>query len=219
MGTFYAPQTAKDGEKVQIVVTVENIGTADAGPFKVGITDSSAAGATAYSPQQMSGLKAGDVDQLSFDVTFSATGQHTIITAADVDREIAESNEGNNSATDTTSVVEAPKADLFCGQTLHRAANRHVTFVISCLNNGYGDAGPFSLEYGYGYRSATGGGGGSALPVKYDGLASGQSLVLRPTFDLSSAGHYTFRITIDTDHQVAESNEDNNESAGEYDIP
>jgi len=98
-----------DLEEVKGTVTIQNIGTADAGSFKVcQYVDSNE-----VECKRFTGLGAGDTTYMTFRWTAS-TGDHDFEAEVDVDKEVVESNEQNNRADQRTTIGSGDWSDWLC---------------------------------------------------------------------------------------------------------
>jgi subtilase family serine protease len=125
---------------------------------------------------------------------------------ADVDSQVAESNESNNSATVAVSVGTQKLADLkVSGITFTSTPTAGVpTVAVAQLSNvGTAASGGFNVKWyrngiqvGYGYHASLAAGQVSSGNIRF--------------YWTPTAGTHTLRFVADVDSQVTESNESNN---------
>ncbi len=98
------PTSFQVGTAYTITVTVQNVGTANAGQFTVALEANSASVGTST----VTSLAAGASTTVTFTWTPATAGSYTLTAEADSGSAVAESNEANNTATTTVTVAAAP---------------------------------------------------------------------------------------------------------------
>jgi len=226
--------------EIEVGFTIANIGTADAGPFNVQImagdvpdpnpviadsapsnniqviSDNDSSPYIAIGGASVSGLAAGDTIYLKKVVKITASDgiatsdphnpDLSVLITVDSDNEVIESNEGNNDLWK----LSYPKADLMVISFDSISVSYGVvntTIIFTIANYGIADAGPFKVLV-------------SADPelsqqetVNVVSLAKSSSTTLTVTLPGSSCfdPDCNVCITVDSDNEVIESNEENND--------
>jgi flagellar motility protein MotE (MotC chaperone) len=97
------PTSFQEGTAYQITVTVQNIGTGNAGQFSVALR----ANDVSVGTSTVASLAAGASATVTFTWTPAAAGQYTLTAVADSGSAVTESSETNNTATTTVTVKAA----------------------------------------------------------------------------------------------------------------
>jgi subtilase family serine protease/murein DD-endopeptidase MepM/ murein hydrolase activator NlpD len=197
--TFTSPP--KFGVRTTAVAQLSNVGATASGAFAVKwFLDGVQVGYGGHTSLAPGEVSSGNV---RYDWT-PAAGQHTLQFVADVNAQVAESNESNNSASVSVNIT-AP--DLRVGSiTLFPSpplAGVPTTATAYLVNQGTAASGTFNVKWfldgvqrGYGGHASLAPGEVSAGNVRFSWT---------PT-----VGQHTLRFEADVDHSVLESNERNN---------
>ncbi|MDY0392376.1 MAG: PKD domain-containing protein [Candidatus Bipolaricaulis sp.] len=194
----YSPTMPTLGSTVTFQVTVRNQGTASAGSFTVRLQ-----GVASYQDATVSSLAAGASTTRTFTLPLS-TSPETFTATADVNGQVSESDEANNTRQVTvTGPVARP--DLVVDNITYTPTTPNlgqtITFQVTVRNQGTASAGSFTvrLQGAATYQDAT-----------VSSLAAGASTTRTFTLPLSTSPE-TFTATADTNGQVTESDEANNQ--------
>ncbi len=194
----YSPTTPTVGSTVTFQVTVRNQGTASAGSFTVRLQ-----GVATYQDATVSSLAAGASTTRTFTLPLS-TSPETFTATADVNGQVSESDEANNTRQVTvTGPVARP--DLVVDNITYTPTTPNlgqtITFQVTVRNQGTASAGSFTvrLQGAASYQDAT-----------VSSLAAGASTTRTFTLPLSTSPE-TFTATADVRNQVTESDEANNQ--------
>jgi subtilase family serine protease len=194
--TFSSPPTV--GAWTGVEARLANVGRAPSGSFKVRWWVDGQEHLTVTYPN---GLDPGQRTLDGFNWTPTA-GVHTLRFEADVDDQVPELNEGNNSATVTVRVL----ADLEARGIIFTSSVREgvrTTAVAVLANVGRAPSGVFNVKWFL-----------DGAQVGYGGhvsLAPGEISNDNIRFDWTpTSGTHTLRFQADVDHQVPELNEGNN---------
>lgn len=201
------------GENMTFSATVKNQGAAAAGRFDVGLT---LGDLTHYA--YIDGLAVGASQAISFSFTAPSTAQTVTLNGkADSLGGIDESNETNNTATTSVSVIARKYPDLTVTSVTPEQPSYTAgsTVVVNSVikNNGDKDAGTFVVSFTPQ--------GMSAQTQTMTGLAVGATKTLRWTFTapiLTSTQSKTLTVVADSTNAVTESNESNNTGTGRVTI-
>ncbi len=192
-----SPPSPNVGDTVTFTVTVRNQGTAPAGAFVIRV---SRAGAS--QDASVSSLAPGATATRTIALTTSASPQ-TFTATADALGQVAESDEGNNTA-QLTLTAPAARPDLVVTNITHSPTNptigSTVTFQVTVRNQGTAAAGAFVVRLQ---------GVGPSQDGSVSSLGAGASVTRTFTLPLSTSPE-TFTATADVFNQVPESNEANN---------
>jgi len=135
----------------------------------------------------------------------ATTGSHTVSFVVDHDNMLVETNEDNNKLTVTIPIIPPDLliSDITWGPE-NPAIGETVTFTVTVKNQGGGKADNFYVAY---YMDDT------LLTLDHVvNMLSGVSENMTCTWT-SQDGHHTFTAFVDSKNQVAENNENNNESS------
>ncbi len=194
----YSPTTPTVGSTITFQVTVRNQGTASAGSFVLRLQ-----GAASYQDATVSSLAAGASTTRTFTLPLS-TSPETFTATADVNGQVSESDEANNTRQVTvTGPVARP--DLVVDNITYTPTTPNlgqtITFQVTVRNQGTASAGSFTvrLQGAASYQDAT-----------VSSLAAGASTTRTFTLPLSTSPE-TFTATADVRNQVTESDEANNQ--------
>ncbi|MBI1743272.1 S8 family serine peptidase [Candidatus Acetothermia bacterium] len=197
----FSPRNPNVGDTVNVTVTVQNVGTGDAGSFLVEIRDSAGT-----DRRTITSLTASRTTSVSFSRRINVNPEIFTITV-DSTNQVDESNESNNTITLRVDAIQpVAKPDL----TIERldavpSAPRvgdNVNLNVSVRNIGSVSAGPFVVQI-----SDSGG----TDRQSFSGLSANGSLSLTFTRRMNSNSEL-FTVTVDAFNQVDESNENNNTS-------
>ena len=149
----------------------------------------------------------------SITLTGPTAGMHTIRVEADGNSEVSESNEGNNSRSESITVVEPPMPDLIVEDiwtepsTVTEGENYKIFGRIRNQGDAVADAGLLANQEALFYVDGVKYGEGD----DYDNLAPGATLVVESiTLTGPTAGTHAIRVEADGNSEVSESNEGNN---------
>ena len=185
------------GDPAKLTVHVTNKGACEAGPFSVSLSS----GTQTFDVQVVSTLAAKASTAVSFDITSSACSQ-TWIAKADSTDAVEESEESNN----TESVVIELLADLWIESVTSDQAfpgiGTPLKFHVTVRNDGCQEAGPFSVV-------VTRKSGAESKKATIQSVLPSASGVADVELALMTSPE-TFLITVDSDNDVQESNENNN---------
>jgi len=202
LNTDFSPRNPTVGDGMRYEITVRNAGSAASGPFEMRLQDRN--GSTQRS---ISGLGAGAELVLQFSRTLTATSD-TVTVTVDPNDQVAESNEGNNTAQFTVTGQPQPqqRADLIVDSMdfspASPSAGTTLDWTVRVRNQGSAAAGTFRVEL----QSGT---GGRAATV--GGLGAGASTQINFSLALGADGQ-TFTATADAFNQVQEADETNNKA-------
>ncbi len=189
-------------------VTIENLGSGDAGAFKpYTYLDN---GANPTWSASMSGVTAGLTATQDFSWT-AVEGTHDFLVVADGEDVISETDETNNEkafAYDATILADLVVTETSWSPDLPSSGDT-VTFTVRVDNRGVGDAPSFSV-YVYLDNSAT-----STWNLSFSSLDPSQSITKTFEWTATSSAH-TFRVVADSLDSVSESDETNNEGLAVY---
>jgi len=182
-----------------ITATVENVGNGSAGAFNVTLSD----GSGVVDDVSVEGLDAGEQTQVKLLWTPTTTNSYTLTVTADSGGDIPEWNESNNSTQKTLTPIEIPETDLVvsevCGGNL---TNGTANEVFAVIRNDGADASGFnvSLEVN----------GVEVDKVFVPMLHFRESQLVALHWTPTSVGSVQLNVTVDSDGQIAESDELNN---------
>jgi hypothetical protein len=209
----YSPTAIAPGAVVTFDSGVRNSGTAGTGNFNVKwFVDGVQVG---YG--QHTGVPAGaTVLNGNSALTWTATaGTHSIRFTVDVDGQVLESSEANNSTSVTVTVSSLadliPTAITYNAGSLVRGAS--VLFDSGVRNAGTSGTGGFNVKW-FVDGVQVGYGGHTGVPAGTTVLTGNSALTWTAT-----AGTHTIRFTVDVDGNVQESNESNNSTAVTVNVP
>jgi hypothetical protein len=207
----WSPNPARQGDGVSITFTLRNDGNNASGSFHVRLTRDGAF----MCDWDVSSLDAGQVFQRtcsgSYGIPSATPPGHTIEMTVDDQREVAESNEGNNSTsvyvpveTVSSSVDLVPGSITWLPNPVYQGDGVSITFTVR--NDGSSGAGGFHVQLS---RDGT-----NMCDWEVTSLGAGQ--VFQRTCPVSygipsasSPGH-TIEIIVDDRGEIGESNEGNN---------
>ena len=182
-----------------ITATVENVGNGSAGTFNVTLND----GSGVVDDVSVEGLNAGEQTQVKLLWTPTTTNSYTLTVKADSGGVIPEWNEGNNTMQKTLTPIGIPATDLVVsevcdGNLINGTANE----VFAVIRNDGADASGFNVSL-------------EADGVEVDKvfvpmLHFRESQLVALHWTPTSVGSVQLNVTVDSDGQIAESNELNN---------
>ncbi|MBU4222890.1 MAG: carboxypeptidase regulatory-like domain-containing protein [Euryarchaeota archaeon] len=196
----WTPSTFIDGQSVKFNVTIENIGIGNTtrGFYTRFLIDNASIG-----DKYTSGLASGTSANVALTWT-AAPGEHKIKAIVDVNNNVAESNELNNSL--EFSLTKVDQADLIVSSLTWTPSDftegQVVTFNAVIENAGYGNTTRgfytrFLIDENY-------------IGDRYfSGLSSGSSTLLSQTW-VATPGNHTIKAVADANNHVSESDETNN---------
>ena len=207
----WEPLNPSVGDEVNFWVTVRNQGTLQAAESVVELSRTSRDGASSSSKGQVSGIPAGESATATFQWQ-AEPGVFSLIARADVDGVVGESDEDNNEYTidyDATALADLTVADI-SWKPDRPAIGEDVTVTATLKNAGGGAAQD------------------SGVRLFIDDAEHGEAATLTRLYPQDSGtvsfgwtaetGMHTFRVDVDHDNQVVESDEENNASETfEYD--
>lgn len=207
----WAPEEPRDGQDVRLTGTLENRGPRSTdGPFRVRfLVDGTQIGRD----EPVTRLDPGDSVEVESAAWNATTGTHTVRVIADVDDEVAESNETNNDRSETLDVLP-PSADLVPvalePEPSRPEPGEAVVFEATVENQGGEDAGRFEVRFLV---------NGEPLGedrVVLTGLAPGERQTLESDPWEAEVGDHDVTVEVDPDDEIngedriEESNETNN---------
>jgi subtilase family serine protease len=198
--------TPKVGVRTTAVAQLSNVGTAASGGFNVKWYRNGVQVGYGYHAS----LAPGQVSNGNIRFYWTPTaGTHTLRFVADVDSQVTESSENNNSASKTVTVAQQKLADLkVSGITFTSTPKAGVptTAVAQLSNVGQASSGGFNVKWyrngiqvGYGYHASLAPGQVSNGNIRF--------------YWTPTAGTHTLRFVADADGQVTESSENNNSAS------
>lgn len=196
-------------DKVTFSAVIANGGTTDAGSFLVRILVNGAAIGDDYT---ISALPGGGTFHLQIPYTVTQEGANTVQVIADVQNNIVESNESNNTGTLTFTATTIPRPDLTIptgGLQLNPTTPQPgvpFTLNITVGNIGNSDAAASKLRITEGNPQTVG--AASLAEVAIPAIEAGKQAVVGVSLKLE-AGKEIF-IFVDSNDEIAESREDNN---------
>lgn len=199
----HAPADPTNIDNVTITAIVENIGdaTATTSTLELDVDGD----VTTY---EVPPLDPTDTFQVQRQVLFGTPGSYDVEATADVDDDVNESDEGNNTAADTIDVIEAP--DLIVSSLDHAPVdpftNDIVTITAEVQNIGGTTATTTTLEIDVDGDVTT-----HEIPI----LAPSETHQVQRQVSFPSAGNYPVTATADDTDEEAESNEANNTAEDE----
>jgi subtilase family serine protease len=196
----HAPSNPTITDTITITVVVRNRGGITAGASTLEIDTNGEATPPTYA---IPSLAPSQTQQIQRQVSFSSQGLYPVAATADINSDVTESNEGNNTAEDSITVT-AP--DLVVSSLTHAPSNPTnidtITITAIVQNAGDAEASTSTLEI-----DVDGNASSYEIPV----LAPGESYQIERAIMLA-AGTYPVTTTADINGDVAESNEGNNTS-------
>jgi hypothetical protein len=219
---WVTPDPRYAGQSATIHAQIKNVGTADAGSFKIKYSlDGSYLGEDTLS----FGLnKDGASNEESISCTVAGSGNHKVKVVADSGSQITEGNEENNSREETFSWSELPQPDyVISAISLEPAttiANGVFTALVTVKNQGTASGNTSCQLSIWRHKSSTAACGESGdKTVSVQALSVGQTRTYQfSNLNSGSAGTKVFRAFIDSQCSLSESNENNNQSTRSYNI-
>ena len=207
--SIQAPNNPEVGTAYPMSFTVTNNGLNDAGSFTAWIYYN---GKLLFK-QTINSLMAGSSRVITFNWTPTTTGTYTFNARADVYAQIVESNEKNNAANQTVTVIPTlpTKPDLVTSMILPENLQVGQTYSISYTVTNYGtEAGTFTSWM---YIN-----GKNVSKQIITSLAPGESQTFTFDWTPTTTGTYTFNARADVYAQIVESNEKNNAATQEITV-
>jgi subtilase family serine protease len=198
----FNPTSPNTDDLVTITVIVENIGNANAITSTLEI-DIDGTPVTYPVPA----LNIGNTHQILHQQNFPTTGTYNITATADIDDDVDESNEGNNSASDSLIVVKAPRPDLVISSLNYIPAmaftSQIITITAQVENVGNAEATTSTLWILV---------GAELDPESYEigPLAPAETRQAQRQLEFTDPGSYLVTATADAEEDVDESDETNN---------
>lgn len=204
------------GEPVRVSIVVLNSGNTTAGAFTATWLPDYRSNLIGCS-WDISSLEAGQERDLACDYPgYGQAGEFSSMAYADAEQEILESNENNNSTRGSITVSANPNQsgqggnlpDLvitgvtFPDRMFFRDTAR---FRIQIVNNGTAAAGAFTVTFIPDVNT-----GVIACSVDIDGLGVSETQLVNCTYVYIDIGEFNFRITVDSENEIAELEEGNN---------
>ena len=182
-----------------ITATVENVGNGSAGTFNVTLND----GSGVVDDVSVGGLNAGEQTQVKLLWTPTTTNSYTLTVTADSGGVIDEWNEGNNTMQKTLTPIGIPATDLVVsevcdGNLINGTANE----VFAVIRNDGANASGFNVSLEVNGVEVD----KAFVPMLHFRAAQLVALHWTPT----SVGSVQLNVTVDSDGQIAESDELNN---------
>lgn len=143
-----APASAQPGDVITVSNTVQNIGNATSGNFRVGLyfsTDATCSTAdTLMTSRAVGSLAAGGSSAANTSATIpsgAALGARFICAIADDLIQVAETSEANNSGSDTISIVQSDLRPITVSAPANASPGSSITVSNTVRNDGTGTAG------------------------------------------------------------------------------
>jgi hypothetical protein len=214
------PTSAQPGDVISVSNTVQNIGSAAAGAFRVGlyysIDSACTTGDTLMASRALGGLGAGASSAANTPATIPAganPGTAYVCAIADDLGQVAESNEGNNTAFDDITIVQADLTVPALGAPAIASPGGSITVSNTVRNDGTAPAGAFRMGlYLSSDANCTTGDvplGNRALAGLGTGVSSAANTVVTIPAATALGAYFVCGIADDL-AQVTESNEGNN---------
>lgn len=208
------------------IVTVKNVGTADAGPFSVAVLETNLVdGVTANADPKTveSGVRAGKSVRLSMDISVPKPGYWKLTATADSDDAIDESNEDDNTR-DLNAKVLRGLPDLVWvdnGFTMTPSQTTAGDFEVGVhyRNKGTDDLAQTPAFVGITWYRDEDGASGDLDPFPIIDLEQGGEQTYSGTRHLPGPGSYTVYALLDRDHVLNELSSDNNETSVRVTVP
>jgi len=213
------PSTPSAGQTVRVTATIQNVGRADAGPFRVSCWKD-----LGFEPvfdvgdsddwTAVNGLAASESIEVQFEVTYDSAGQYQLWVLADSLDAVDEASEANNAASVLVNVERPKLANLVVIQDVEFSPDvfvpgQPVDVTVTVMNMGQAGAGPFTVGLFPDFDTYPDVPWWLGEDVQY--LSPGQSI--RITFKdviYSTTGRYTMLVWADVWEEVDETNEDDN---------
>jgi hypothetical protein len=209
----------------QVRVTVKNDGTADAGPFDLGISFTDGVGGGGITPTSVDGLAAGDSIQLTIVISPLAAGNLTYTATADAGDSVAESNEDDNTGTLAIAVVDLPNIGFFDepfkivqlpGETGYRLQYNYKNLGDVTVET------IFTISFDWSSINASGNFPADDCCGTSHGMHWGpgaETLSNNGPFNFPTGGDYTVTVTLDSANVVEESDETDNKQSAQVTVP
>jgi subtilase family serine protease len=206
----HSPASPSNIENITITAIVKNNGDANAGASTLEIKVGTEATPPTYA---IPALAPGVTHQIQRQLTLGTPNTYTVTAKADVNSAVTESNETNNTASDSITVVKA--ADLIINSLTHSPTNPTITDTITITaivqNTGARSAGASTLEIEI---------QGETTPATYPipSLAAGATYQVQRQVNLTTPGNYQVTATADVNNVVTESDETNNTATDSFEV-
>ena len=215
----YSPDTGIKGERVYVNATVHNQGSFNASNIRIEFWDEdrdTQLGDTKTIPN----LEPGQSKKVSIIQYFLIEGEYRIKVEVDPDNEIGETNEKNNVANNTITVLNLDKPDLtYVANSLFTTppspiSNRSkITASVYINNIGNAESDSFRVRfYAYYIDSKPEIEYWNSSDIIVGGLATGETTLVQSytQWEINRTGNYRLEAVIDVSNQVEEWNEENN---------
>ncbi|GIV78085.1 MAG: hypothetical protein KatS3mg050_2479 [Litorilinea sp.] len=223
----FEPPRPNAGDTVQIYATVRNSGGQAANDVTVQFLDVTGSGAVPIgSPQTVATILPGSSALFQTSYELANGGNRKIQVVVDPNNTVAESNEGDNSATATLNLAELPEANLavLADNILFTPASPivgdQVTVHAIILNNGAADVSDVVVQF----SDVTGSdpqpiGPPQVIPA----IPAGSSATAQVLYDTASRGQgapgeRTIQVTVDPNNLIPESRESDNSAKKSFTV-
>jgi len=182
-----------------VTATVKNVGNGSAGTFNVTLND----GSGVVDEVVVTGLGAGASTEVMFVWVPTTSGGYTLNATVDANNDVAEWNENNNTKTKSVTASEIPPTDLvvsevFNGNLINGTANE----VFAAVKN--------EGAYASGFNVSLEADGVEVDKAFVPMLHFRESQLVTFRWTPTSEGSVQLNVTVDSDGQIAESDESNN---------
>ena len=208
----HSPASPITTDTITFTAVVKNVGT---GQADASLLSLKVGGETTPPTFSVPALAPGATYEVQRELVLGVAQGYLVTAKADVNNDVAESNEDNNQRTDTLSVAAAGVADLVVSSLSHSPASPittdTITFtaVVKNVGTGQADASLLSLKVG-----------GETTPPTFSvpALAPGATYEVQRELVLGVAQNYLVTAKADVNNDVAESNEDNNQRTDTFHV-
>lgn len=209
-------QPARLPSVLAISALVANIGRFDAGAVRVVLREGAGAGGKILDQQSVN-LLGRSSQVVNFSTTLAKAGSTIYSVQIDPDNQITEGDKSNNLAQVT--VTTTPALDLLVKQdeirlpptVLYRGSD--AVFKLTLRNGGTQDSPPFTVRY-----VVESGGNAQELASRTVQLAAGASLEQEVQWRADLAGPAVFKVMLDPDRILQESDRTNNSASLPFDV-
>jgi len=196
----HTPTNPTTLDPVTVIAVVKNLGdsVASTSTLEIKVNDD----ATTYSIPLLAPMETFEVQRA---LGLLPVLHYNVLATADLDEEVLESIEDNNTATDEFDVVEPPKPDLVVNSLNHTPSDPTtvdtITITAVVKNIGEASASTSTLEIDV---------EGDAATYKIPPLAPDETFEMERQLNLPVPNTYQVTATADLDDDIDESNENNN---------
>ena len=203
----HSPPDPSTADLITFTAVVKNVGTATAGASHLGVTIGGETPGLPGTVIPVPALVPGATYSAARSLPLSVAQSYRNTAVADVNGEVTESNESNNTTTEDYSVASPP--DLVIDQLTHAPSSPTaavlITFTAVVKNVGAGPARASHLEFRIGGETP----GAPATIFAIPALAPSAVFTVTRTMNLTAQA-YENTATADVNHEVGETDETNN---------